>query len=75
MEEETAENKRITAIVGGATACIFLAAFILIAVTLKMTPKIDEICKFVNYLSLHLFKLCSHLVNSGYSHGCMALVY
>ncbi|XP_035704866.1 uncharacterized protein LOC118434772 [Folsomia candida] len=43
VEEETAENKRITAIVGGATACIFLAAFILIAVTLKMTPKIDEI--------------------------------
>ncbi|CAG7822636.1 unnamed protein product [Allacma fusca] len=42
-EEVTEENKRVTFIVGLATGLIFLSAFILIAVTLKMTPKIDEI--------------------------------
>jgi hypothetical protein len=54
IEEETIENKRIAYIVGAATGLIFLAAFVLIAVTLKMTPKIDEIRKFSKFPnSLH----------------------
>jgi len=45
-QEEEEDNKKITRIVGAAAGFIFLSAFILIVVTLKMTPKIDEMRMF-----------------------------
>ena len=50
-DAETIQNKKVAKIVGSATAFIFLLAFILIAVTLKMTPQIDEKCKSFYFFS------------------------